>query len=65
MSDHATQGHRYDLCRQEVLALESGAIPMVAVIDRTRPWPLTHQFRVDAKHLAPMPMRYFHGEVPK
>jgi crossover junction endodeoxyribonuclease RusA len=39
MSDHATQGHRYDLCRQEVLALESGAIPMVAVIDRTRPWP--------------------------
>jgi len=64
MTETAKQGHRYDLFGKECLALESGEFVRIAMIDRTNLWPLTDEKQVYATFLAPMPMVYFHGQVP-
>lgn len=61
----ARQGHRYLWCGvDEVLALENGPHPRVAVLERDQPW-LGRTYPVDAADLTPLPMVYFHGEVPR
>lgn len=61
----AKQGHRYLWCGvDEVLALENGAHVRVAVLVLDPPG-LGAQYVVDAADLTPLPMRYFHGEVPR
>lgn len=42
--------------------MSGGAWPMVRAIGRD--W-LLHAAVVDAGDLVPLPMRYFHGEVPR
>jgi hypothetical protein len=44
--------------------MESGAFPRVVYIDPTWQW-CSQPFNVQAADLTPMPMKYFHGEVPK
>lgn len=61
---NARQGHRYDHAGAEVLALSSGERPSVARIDKSKCWPLGLPFAVDAADLVPLPMVYFHGQVP-
>lgn len=60
----AQQGHRYRLGALDVLALSSGARPLVARIIPGQFWPLGRPFHVDAEDLKPQPMAYFHGEIP-
>ena len=61
----AQQGHRYLWCGvDEVLALESGQRVRVALLDDMQLWFET-RYIVDATDLTPLPMRYFHGEVPR
>lgn len=58
---HARQGHRYSEDGAQVIALSSGAFPWVARVLAL--W-LGEPYQVDASKLSPLPMRYFHGEVP-
>lgn len=61
------QGHKYRCGDLSVLALESakGAEPVkVAVIHGNQPYPLGHAEYVIADELTPLPMRYFHDQVP-
>ena len=61
----AQQGHRYLWCGvDEVLALESGSCVRVALIDPDQLW-FEVRYNADASDLEPLPMRYFHGEVPR
>lgn len=60
----AKQGHKYELDGVEVLALSSGPRPRIAAVVRYRLWPLDDAVEVDAAELVPLPMVYFHGEVP-
>lgn len=60
----AQQGHRYRLGALDVLALSSGARPLVARIIPDQFWPLGRPFHVDAEDLTPQPMKYFHGDMP-
>lgn len=61
----AQQGHRYLWCGvDEVLALENGPRVRVAVLDEDQPW-LGSKHIVDAVDLTPLPMRYYHGDVPR
>ena len=60
----AQQGHRYSMGGVDVIALESGPIVRVGILSRGEPW-FTRQERVSAEKLEPLPMVYFHGEVPK
>lgn len=61
----AKQGHRYQLAHLEVIAMSNGPHPEVQVIDHSQPWPLRYLGRVNAEALTPLPMAYFHGDVPK
>lgn len=61
----AQQGHKYELDGVKVLALSSGPRPRIAAIVRDRLWPLDEAVEVDAAELVPLPMRYFHGAIPK
>lgn len=61
-----TQGHRYAMGGYDVLALESGAGAVrVSVIDHDLPYPLHAAQWVHASQLKALPLRYFHGEVPR
>jgi len=62
----AQQGHRYRwLDLYDVLALESGRGWLrVALLAPGEPWLGTQQI-ADAADLTPLPMRYFHSEVPQ
>jgi len=68
MTATAQQGHRYryravsDVC--EVLALESGPCVVVAEIVPGQPW-LGMRHAAYAFELEPLPMVYFHGEIPR
>lgn len=57
------QGHRYRLGNSDVIALESGGTGTVAELVKGQPW-LGRKHHVDADMLQPLPMRYFHGQVP-
>jgi len=61
------QGHKYNCWLGDVLALESapaGEIVRVAVIDHSQPYPLGRADLALAEELKPLPMRYFHDQVP-
>lgn len=61
------QGHRYGCWMGDVLALESansGEIARVALIDKSQPYPLGRADWILADDLDPLPMRYFHDQVP-
>ena len=66
----AQQGHRYRLCAgkhagRDVLALTSGEKPLVTILFDAGEWPFPGApFEVVASTLKPLPMVYFHGEVP-
>jgi hypothetical protein len=61
----AQQGHKYSWYGREVLALESsGWRVKVALIDMTQPYPLGAVQFVWSQDLKPLPMKYFHGELP-
>jgi hypothetical protein len=64
----ARQGHRYKLIGIEVLALtnsvEGESCVKVAEINQSWPYPLGDSFLAPIKHLIPLPMVYFHGQVP-
>lgn len=58
----ARQGHAYMHMGRRVISLESGEVVRVAEV--RSPW-LGEPYRVRASWLKPMPMVYFHGEVPR
>ena len=62
---HAQQGHRYAMLGDHVLAMQSGPVVTVRKIDQSEPYPLGAAVRVNASLLKPLPMVYFHGEIPK
>ena len=60
----AQQGHRYQYGEVPVLAMQSGYVVKVCEIDMEQAYPLRPSFWVLASKLVPLPMKYFHGEVP-
>lgn len=61
----AQQGHRYVLGDKQVLSMQSGVVITVREINHGEVYPLGPPITVKASWLKPVPMRYFHGEVPK
>lgn len=62
---NAKQGHRYQHKGWDVMALETGdGLVKVAPLDDDQPYPLGRAFFAQAGELSPLPMRYFHGELP-
>lgn len=57
------QGHLYHWRGNPVIALEGGSFPRVVHIDPGWQW-CSPPFNVAGTELVPMPMRYFHGQVP-
>lgn len=55
------QGHAYDWRGLKVIALQNGVEGMVGVV--LDGWFSDRRF-VRAKDLVPLPMKYFHGQVP-
>ena len=65
MIDEARQGHAYALDNGgRVVALTSGDRPMVAMLTPGEGWGLGRPFQVSLQALTPVPMVYFHGEIP-
>lgn len=60
----ATQGHTYNMRGKKVLALESGKVVRVAIVEAGQPW-LGKRMTVNSSWLKPIPMAYFHGDTPK
>jgi len=59
------QGHKYLFQGVEVIALSSGSqVIRVAELDHSQPYPLGPAKLASAHYLEPLPMAYFHGEVP-
>lgn len=61
------QGHRYQnrITGHAMLALSGGAgVVRAALIIPGALWPLGEPQQIHAANLKPLPMRYFHGEVP-
>ena len=61
----AQQGHIYLFHQAKVMAMKSGAVtvPVRRFVDDGSG--LGKAIQVPVDHLKPLPMRYFHGEVPK
>jgi hypothetical protein len=59
----ARQGHRYSWRGHDVIALSSGKSVQVALLLPGAHW-IGIKFVAMARHLTPLPMRYFHGQVP-
>jgi hypothetical protein len=67
MSQHAAlarQGHKYQLGDREVISMQSGIVVTVREIQAEEPFPLGPLITVKASWLKPMPMVYFHNEIP-
>lgn len=64
MPEVAQQGHLYQYAGERVLAMESGAVVRVRQVEEGGPW-LGEAQSVSATWLQPLPMRYFHGQVPR
>ncbi len=62
MITEAKQGHSYSYEGVRVIAMETGPRVEVAIIHD--PW-LGQRFMADAEKLEPLPMAYYHGEVPQ
>lgn len=69
--ERATQGHRYRMRGgvfkgYDVLCMRGGASPLVSLIFDHGEWPFPSKpFAATLAELEPLPMRYFHGEVPR
>lgn len=67
----ALQGNRYRLhagqhAGRDVLAVTEGERPLVSILFDAGEWPFPGApFEVQASDLEPMPMAYYHGEVPR
>ena len=61
----AQQGHKYQLGKKPVLAMQTGLVVEVREIDANEAYPLGSPITVKASWLTPLPMKYFHGEAPK
>lgn len=60
----AQQGHAYEFRGRKVLALDvSDRLPTVAYAPPDALW-ISEPFHVNAEDLKPLPMAYFHGQVP-
>jgi len=62
------QGHRYQnrITGHAMIALSGGnGVVRAATIIPGELWPLATPQQIHAVHLKPLPMRYFHGELPK
>lgn len=59
----AQQGHTYQHAGQRVMALETGPVVTVAVIEPDAPW-FVFKYTARAEWLKPLPMTYFGGVVP-
>lgn len=61
----AQEGRTYSYGHHKVMALETGQDTVrVGFIDQRHPWPIFTTLRVSVARLVPLPMRYYHGEVP-
>ena len=60
----AKQGHKYSYGSKPVLAMQTGHVVEVREIDMTQAYPLGQAITVKASWLSPLPMAYFHGEIP-
>lgn len=60
----AKQGYLYKLGEQEVISMENGIVVRVRELNRTEAYPLGKEMTVKASWLQPLPMQYFHNEVP-
>ncbi len=59
------QGHKYLFRGVEVIALSSGTeVIRVAELDHSQPYPLGPAKLASAYYMEPLPMRYFHDQVP-
>lgn len=59
------QGHAYRYAGSKVIALETTDDPYVVVIEvRHDGWP-GEKWVAMRQDLTPLPMRYFHGQLPK
>jgi|LNFM01.1.fsa_nt_gb hypothetical protein len=67
----ATQGHRYRMRSgmfkgRDVLCMEGGTSPRVSLLFEDGEWPFpSKSFPACLAELEPMPMVYFHGEIPR
>lgn len=67
----ASQGHRYRMKGgafkgRDVLCIVGGTSPLVSLIFDDGEWPFPSKpFAACLAELEPLPMRYFHGEVPR
>lgn len=59
----AKQGYRYRHNGWQVMALEYGEEVRVGVMEEGQPWFMGY-YTAKACELEPMPMGYFHGEIP-
>lgn len=60
----AQQGHKYRMGDRTVIAMQSGVVVVVRVVEESEPYPLGMPITVKASWLAPLPMKYYGGEVP-
>jgi hypothetical protein len=60
----AKQGHKYRLDSQEVICLENGYVVRVRQLLPGDGFNLGKELTVKASWLTPLPMTYFHGEIP-
>lgn len=60
----AKQGHVYRLGEQEVISMENGIVVRVRELNRAEAYPLGKEITVKASWLTPLPMVYFHQEIP-
>ena len=60
----AKQGHKYKYGTIEVIAMHSGSVVEVRPILKDQAYPLGGSIVVKASWLQPLPMSYFHGEIP-
>lgn len=61
----AQVGHLYQHGDQRVLAMESGRVVNVREINEKEPLGIGRRYRARAEWLTPLPMKYFHGHVPR
>ena len=61
------QGHKYQYNDMQVLALENTANKdtLVSELEYSMPYFLGKSFMADSSKLKALPMKYYHGEIPK
>jgi hypothetical protein len=64
MTTIAQQGHLYRWRGVDVIALETGSLVDVREIDPDAPLWIGRKEEAIADALTPLPMKYFHGQIP-